>query len=590
MYPQQLSAPPRRTAALAARARSAPVRLPAAKPTRGNRRQPNLAVRASAAATEPPAAKGDVGSNKLGYFTSNPRADVLAGVTVALALVPEALAFTFVAGVHPLVGLHGAILMCAVTALLGGRPGMISGAAGATAVVTGSLVASHGPEYLFACMAMAGGLQLVFGVLRLGKLIRLVPQPAMLGFVNGLAIVILSAQAEHFQTVNAAGQAVWLSGAPLATMAGLVALTIGIITILPKLTRAVPAPLVAIGTVTALVQSLGIKTKTIGDLAAISGTLPVFHVPAVPFGAEAISVIAPYAAAVAAVGLIESLLTQNLVDEITQSRSPTHTECMAQGLGNVVNGFFSGMGGCAMIGQTMINMNSGGRGRLSGVVCASAIALFVVAVSSEIENIPLAALVGVMCKVVFDTFAWNSFNLLPKIPKTDAFVLVAVTASTVVFNLAVAVIFGVVISALGFAYKQSQRVVVRRQESQGGKAAVYAIEGPLFFGSDLSFKEQFNPADEALPAVILDFANCRVWDQSGLEAISAVAGRYADEGKQVRMRHLSDDCRRLLNKAGDMVDLEILPDDPKYGLSVDYNEDFFRDAPQVAKSKSYVDY
>lgn len=316
-----------------------------------------------------------------------------------------------------------------------------------------------------------------------------------------------------------------------------------------------------------------------------------------------------------------------------------------------------------MIGQTMINMNSGGRGRLSGVVCASAIALFVVAVSSEIENIPLAALVGVMCKVVFDTFgeclpktpsyanlllaksplalcrrqistqvrhaprrklvsvdgealntlrlysalrwlvireaelpcdcdraAWNSFNLLPKIPKTDAFVLVAVTASTVVFNLAVAVIFGVVISALGFAYKQSQRVVVRRQESQGGKAAVYAIEGPLFFGSDLSFKEQFNPADEALPAVILDFANCRVWDQSGLEAISAVAGRYADEGKQVRMRHLSDDCRRLLNKAGDMVDLEILPDDPKYGLSVDYNEDFFRDAPQVAKSKSYVDY
>jgi len=513
------------------------------------------------------------------YFTSNPRADLLAGVTVALALVPEALAFTFVAGVHPLVGLHGAILMCAITALLGGRPGMISGAAGATAVVTGSLVASHGPEYLFACMAMAGVLEMAFGALRLGKLIRLVPQPAMLGFVNGLAIVILSAQAEHFQTLNAAGQMVWLSGAPLATMTALVALTIAIITILPKITRAIPGPLVAIGAITALVQGLGIKTKTIGDLAAISGSLPAFHIPNVPFGTEALALIAPYAVAVAAVGLIESLLTQNLVDEITQTRSPTHTECLAQGLGNFVNGFFGGMGGCAMIGQTMINVNSGGRGRLSGLVCAGAIALFVVAVSSQIENIPLAALVGVMCKVVFDTFAWRSFTLMSKIPKTDAFVLVAVTASTVAFNLAVAVIFGVVISALAFAYKQSQRVVVLRKREQSGETAVYDVQGPLFFASDLSFKEQLNPGEEERSSVVLDFMNCRVWDQSGLEAINAVVEKFAAEGKRVRLRHLSDDCRRLLTKAGDLVDVEILPDDPNYGLSVDYGDEFFKSSP-----------
>mmetsp|Transcript_10941 Transcript_10941/g.30933 ORF Transcript_10941/g.30933 Transcript_10941/m.30933 type:complete len:611 (+) Transcript_10941:229-2061(+) len=509
-------------------------------------------VAASAAATVG-------GSGTLSYFTSDPKADILAGITVALALVPEALAFTFVAGVHPLVGLHGAILMCGVVSLLGGRPGMISGAAGATAVVTGSLVASHGPQYLFACMAMAGVLQIAFGAARLGKLIRLVPRAAMLGFVNGLAIVILSAQFEHFQTVNAAGQAVLLSGTPLAIMAGLTGLTIAIIAVLPRITKALPAPLAAIGIVTGLTHTLGLSTKTIGDMAAIKGTLPIFSIPNVPVGMESLSVIAPYAAAVAAVGLIETLLTQNLVDEMTQTRSSTSKESIAQGLGNVANGFFGGMGGCAMIGQTMINMNSGGRGRLSGLMCTSAIALFVVALSSQIEMIPLAALVGVMMKVVYDTFAWESLTMMRKIPKTDAFVLAAVTVTTVMTNLAVAVILGVIISALGFAYKQSNQIAAVRtvEEVNGVRSAVYSLQGPLFFGTVMDLKEDLDPSEESEKAVVLDFQRCKLCDQSGMEALDSISSRFSDAGISVTVRNLSGDCRVLLEKADDLVDVDV---------------------------------
>eukprot|EP00854_Cymbomonas_tetramitiformis_P007790 gene7790-9257_t len=461
--------------------------------------------------------------------------------------------------------------MCAITSVLGGRPGMISGAAGATAVVTGTLVASHGPEYLFACMAMAGILQLAFGALRLGKLIRLVPRAAMLGFVNGLAIVILSAQAEHFQTASGA----WMTGTPLAIMVGLVALTMLIIEVVPKVTKLIPAPLAAICSVTLLVQGIGLDTRTLGDMSSISGALPSFHLPNVPFTLDTLTLVAPFAAAVAAVGLIETLLTQNLVDELTQSRTPTHIECLAQGLGNVMNGIFGGMGGCAMIGQTMININSGGRGRLSGMTCAGCIGLFIVALSTQIEKIPLAALVGVMIKVVIDTFAWKSLTLMRKIPKTDVFVLITVSAVTVYSNLAVAVIFGVIVSALGFAYKQSKKVeAVRKVEMQGYEGnvcAVYELAGPLFFGSVLELKDKLDPYKEPEMEVILDFMNCRVWDQSALEAIDSVTSRYAEVGKRVHLRHLSRDCRYLLEKAGDLVEVNVL-EDPVYGIGADYPE------------------
>jgi len=493
-------------------------------------------------------------------------------------MVPEALAFTFVAGVPPLVGLHAAATMALITALFGAQPGVISGAAGATAVVFAPLVAKHGIEYLFAGVVLAGVLQIVAGVCRLGKFIRLVPQPAMLGFVNGLALVIGLAQFEQF-----AG----LSGEPLMIMCGLTALTVAIIKALPKLTQAVPAPLAAILTVTGLTQVLGLSTRTVGDLASIAGSLPAFHLPQVPLSLETLSIVSPFAASVAAVGIIETLLTQSLVDDITSRRTETHVEVLAQGLANIVTGFFAGMGGCAMIGQSIINVSAGGRTRVAGVTCALFLLLYVVAGSELIARIPLAALCGTMFALVFDIFDWTSFKRLRQVPKTDAVVLVSVTAITVFTNLAAAVFSGVIICCVSFAWKAAQRISFTRSVEPnaygGSTAAVYRIRGPLFFGSVTSFRDALDAKSEPELEVVLDFADSRVWDTSALEAIDACSEKFSAEGKRLHLRHLSPDCRELLRKAGDLVEIDVM--DPKYALGVDYPRSILSNLDQTFEER-----
>ena len=507
-------------------------------------------------------------------FTPNRiKIEVLSGLTVALALVPEAVAFAFVAGVHPLVGLYAAVIVGLVTALVGGRPGMISGATGALAVVMVALVAQHGVEYLFATVVLMGILQLLAGIFRLGKFIRLVPHPVMLGFVNGLAIVIFLAQLSQFQVPGSAeitGHGMsggeWLSGGPLLMMLALVALTMTIIWAMPKLTKAIPAPLAGIGIVAGLVIVFGLDVPRVGDMASIEGGLPSLHIPMVPLTLETFQIILPYALILGAIGLIESLLTLNLVGEITGQRGGASQECIAQGTANVITGFFGGMGGCAMIGQSMINVKSGGRTRLSGVSAALFLLAFILVGSSLIEQIPLAALVGVMFMVVIGTFAWQSFRIMRKVPLTDAFVIVLVTVVTVMTDLAIAVVVGVIVSALVYAWNNASRIHARVHTNEEG-AKVYAIEGPLFFGSTDGFSELFNVENDP-KRVIIDFLNSRVVDQSALQAIEDVAHKYEAVEKSVTLRHLSRDCRRILARSGQIV--EKADDDPDYGLAVDY--------------------
>jgi SulP family sulfate permease len=503
------------------------------------------------------------------------RIELLAGLTVALALVPEAVAFAFVAGVHPLVGLYAAFLVGLITALIGGRPGMISGATGALAVVMVALVAEHGVEYLFATVVLMGLLQVFAGVMRWGKFIRLVPHPVMLGFVNGLAIVIFLAQMSQFKvpgtvenTGHGMGGGEWLSGMPLYLMLGLTALTMAIIWVMPRLSRVVPAPLVGIAVVAALVIGLGLDVPRVGDMASIQGGLPQFHFPMVPLNWETFEIILPYAVILAAIGLIESLLTLNLVGEMTGQRGGASQECIAQGLSNTVTGFFGGMGGCAMIGQSMINVKSGARTRISGIAAALFLLIFILFASPLIELIPLAALVGVMFMVVIGTFAWNSLTILRKVPLTDAFVIILVTVVTVMEDLAVAVVVGVIVSALAYAWQNATRIRATKRPSRTAEGAqVYEIHGPLFFGSADGFTEVFD-IDADPDVVIIDFADSRVADQSALQAIEAVAGKYEAAGKQIQLRHLSRDCHKLLTKAGHlMVDSD---DDPDYALAVDY--------------------
>ncbi|QBF32927.1 SulP family inorganic anion transporter [Thalassococcus sp. S3] len=501
------------------------------------------------------------------------RTELLSGLTVALALVPEAVAFAFVAGVHPLVGLYAAFLVGLITALIGGRPGMISGATGALAVVMVALVAQHGVEYLFATVVLMGLLQVFAGVMQWGKFIRLVPHPVMLGFVNGLAIVIFLAQLTQFKvpgtmenTGHGMGGGEWLSGTPLYMMLGLVALTMAIIWAMPRITKVIPAPLAGIGVVAGLVIAFGLDVPRVGDLASIQGGLPPFHIPMVPLNWETLEIILPYAVILAAIGLIESLLTLNLVGEMTGQRGGASQECIAQGVANTVTGFFGGMGGCAMIGQSMINVKSGGRTRVAGVAAALFLLAFILVASPVIELIPLAALVGVMFMVVIGTFAWNSLKILRKVPLTDAFVIVLVTVVTVMEDLAVAVVVGVIVSALAYAWNNAKRIYAKTYETPEG-ARVYQVQGPLFFGSSDGFVEMFNVTKD--PAeVIVDFADSRVVDQSALQAIEAVAAKYEAAGKRLQLRHLSRDCHQLLKKAGHlMVDSD---DDPDYALAVDY--------------------
>ena len=512
--------------------------------------------------------------NDEGLSAARLRIELLSGLTVALALIPEAVAFAFVAGVHPLVGLYAAFLVGLITAVIGGRPGMISGATGALAVVMVALVAQHGVEYLFATVVLMGILQIFAGVMQWGKFIRLVPHPVMLGFVNGLAIVIFLAQLTQFKvpgTMEIGGHGAvggeWLSGAPLITMLGLVALTMGIIYIMPRVTKIIPAPLAGIGIVAAVVIGFGLDVPRVGDMASIKGGLPSFHFPRVELSWETFQIILPYSIILAAIGLIESLLTLNLVGEMTNKRGGASQECVAQGVANTVTGFFGGMGGCAMIGQSMINVRSGGRTRIAGIAAALFLLLFILVGSSIIEMIPLAALVGVMFMVVIGTFAWNSLTILRRVPLTDAFVTVLVTIVTVLSDLAVAVVVGVIVSALAYAWNNARRIHAHEEINQDGSKS-YRIQGPLFFGSSDGFVELFTP-DEDPDTVVVDFADSRVVDQSALQAIEAVAAKYEGAGKRIQLRHLSRDCHRLLSKAGHlMVDSE---DDPDYALAVNYS-------------------
>ena len=508
----------------------------------------------------------------ISHFTpSRIKTELLSGLTVALALVPEAVAFAFVAGVHPLVGLYAAFIVGLITAVFGGRPGMISGATGALAVVMVALVAQHGVEYLFATVVLMGILQILAGVFRLGKFIRLVPHPVMLGFVNGLAIVIFLAQLTQFQVADPSatveGAKVWMSGTPLIFMLALVWLTMATIHYLPKLTEAIPAPLAGIALVTGIVIVFGIDVPRVGDLASIKGGLPTFHLPTVPLTFETLEIIFPYAVILAAIGLIESLLTLNLVGEITGKTGGASRECIAQGASNTVTGFFGGMGGCAMIGQSMINVKSGGRTRLSGISAALFLLLFILFASGLIEQIPLAALVGVMFMVVIGTFAWQSLTILRRIPLTDALVILLVTVVTVMTDLAIAVVVGVIVSALAYAWSNATRIKATTQTHDDG-VKVYEIEGPLFFGSTEGFNELFTPTDDP-DTVIIDFLDSRVADQSALQAIEAIASKYQALGKTVQLRHLSRDCHYLLNRAGQLiVDSD---DDPEYEVAVDYS-------------------
>ncbi len=497
-------------------------------------------------------------SQKVDYKT-----EVLSGLTVAMALIPEAVAFALIAGLSPLTGLYAAFVMGLVTSILGGRPGMISGATGAVAIVLVTLAASHGVEYIFATVVFAGILQVSAGFLRLGKLMRLVPQPVIFGFVNGLAIIIFMSQLDQFKDASGA----WLTGTAMYTLVVLVLVTMLIIWGLPKITKAIPASLVAILVVFGVVVFFGIDTRTVGDIASIRGGFPPFHIPAVPFTWESIVIIFPYALIMAGVGLIESLLTLNIIDEITSTRGRGNKEAVAQGAANIISGFFSGMGGCAMIGQSLINISSGARARLSGIIASVMLLVFIMFGAGYIEMMPMAALTGLMIMVAVGTFEWASLKTFKRMPKSDIFVMVLVTLVTAVLhNLALAVIIGVIIAALVFAWDNAKRIRARKHIDENG-AKHYEIYGPLFFGSITVFTEKFDIKSDP-DEVIIDFAESRVVDMSAIEALNRLTERYSKIGKTVHLKHLSEDCRLLLQNADAIIDVNIM-EDPTYKLVTD---------------------
>ncbi|MDA8763168.1 SulP family inorganic anion transporter [Flavobacteriaceae bacterium] len=491
------------------------------------------------------------------------KTEVLSGLTVAMALVPEAVAFALVAGLSPLTGLYAAFVMGLITSVFGGRPGMISGATGAVAIVVVTLAISHGPEYVFATVVVAGVIQLVAGFLKLGKLMRLVPHPVIFGFVNGLAIIIFISQLDQFK--NSDGS--WLSGSSMNVFLSLVLLTMLIIWGLPKITKLFPASLVAILSVFGIVYFFGIDTKTVGDMASIQGGFPPFHIPSVPFNLETLTIVFPYALIVAGVGLIESLLTLNIIDEITETRGSGNKEAVAQGMANVLSGLFSGMGGCAMIGQSLINISNGARARMSGVVAAVVLLVFVMFGAGLIEQVPMAALTGLMIMVAIGTFEWSSLRTFNKMPKSDIFVMITVTLVTVLLhNLALAVVLGVVIAALVFAWDNAKRIRARKSIDDKG-IKHYEIYGPLFFGSISAFNEKFDVLNDP-QEVIIDFKESRVVDMSAIEALNKITERYLKMGKKLHLRHLSQDCQLLLKNADKIIDVNVL-EDPNYKVLID---------------------
>jgi len=495
--------------------------------------------------------------------TINYRTEILSGLTVAMALIPEAVAFALIAGLSPLTGLYAAFMLGLITSIFGGRPGMISGATGAVAVILVALSKSYGVEYIFATVILAGLIQITAGVLRLGKLMRLVPHPVIFGFVNGLAIIIFMSQLDQFKDASGA----WLTGTPLFVLGGLVLLTMAIIWGLPKISKAIPSSLVAILSVFGIVYAFGIDTKTVGDIASISGGFPPFHLPQVPFTLDTLQIIFPYAAIMAGVGLIESLLTLNIIDEITETRGRGNKEAVAQGAANILSGLFSGMGGCAMIGQSLINISAGARARLSGIVAAVMLLVFIMFGAGLIEQMPMAALTGLMIMVAIGTFEWASLRTFTKMPVSDIFVMVLVTLVTAVLhNLALAVIIGVIIAALVFAWDNAKRIRARKYIDEDG-IKHYEIYGPLFFGSVSIFNEKFDVLNDP-EEVIIDFAESRVVDMSAIEALNRLTERYLKVGKKVHLKHLSKDCLRLLENADEIIDVNVY-EDPTYKLVID---------------------
>lgn len=492
--------------------------------------------------------------------------EILAGLTVAMTMIPESLSFAILAGFPPLVGLYGAFIMGLITAIFGGRPGLISGGAGATVIVLIALMQSHGLEYVFGAVAFAGVIQIIVGLFKLGKFIRLVPHPVMFGFVNGLAVIIFMSQFEQFKQVTD-GTSEWLSGSPLLTMSALVALTIAIILVFPKITKAVPASLVAIIVVFAVVVVFNIDTKQVVDIASVSGNLPPFHIPEIPFTWDTFMIILPYGAIMAAVGLTEGLLTLNLVDEITATKGNSNRECLAQGTANIANGFFFGMGGCPMIAQTLVNLSAGSRARLSGIVAALTILIIILVGAPVIELVPMAALTGVMIMVAIGTFEWASFKAFTKMPKSDILVMVIVTFITIfLHNLALAVLVGVIISALIFAWESAKRIRARKYIDEDG-VKHYELYGPLFFGSTTAFAEKFDVNNDP-NEIIIDFAESRISDMSAIDAVNKITERYAKLGKTVHLKHLSSDCIDLLKNAEAIIDVNIL-EDPTYKVAVE---------------------
>ncbi|AZA46999.1 SulP family inorganic anion transporter [Chryseobacterium carnipullorum] len=496
-------------------------------------------------------------SKKINY-----KNELLAGFTVAMTMIPESLSFAILAGLSPLTGLYAAFMMGIVTAVLGGRPGMVSGGAGATIVVLIALIKSHGIEYLFAAVALAGMFQILVGVFKLGKFVRLIPQPVMYGFLNGLAIIIFMAQVEQFKITDSTGVSAWLQGTPLYSMAGLTALTIAIVYFFPKITKAVPASLVAIMIVFAVVVGFNIPTKTVADIAHISGNLPSFHIPQIPFTLETLQIIFPYALVMAGVGLIESLLTLSMVDEITNSKGNANRESVAQGIANITNGFFGGMGGCAMVAQTLVNLNAGSRARLSGIIGSVMILMIILFGAPFIERIPMAALVGVMMMVAISTFQWVSIRIANKMPKSDIFVGVTVALITVILhNLALAVLVGVVIAALVFAWDNAKRIRAKKSIDKNG-VKHYEIYGPLFFGSVTAFMDKFDLMDDP-EEVVVDFKESRIVDMSAIDALDKLSKRYNQQNKKLYLRHLSEDCRTMLKNAEAVIEVNI-QEDPTY--------------------------
>ena len=519
----------------------------------------------------------------------NIKDDVFSGLTVALALVPEAVAFAFIVGISPIIGMYGAFMMALITAIIGGRPGMISGATGAMAVVMVGLVTEAsaygnslgldgtvvGLQFLFATLLLTGLIQILAGVFKLGKYVRMIPHPVMMGFVNGLAIVIMISQLSMFKS---GGE--WLGGERLFTMIGLVALTMALMVLIPQISKKIPATLIAILLVSGLAIFLNIDTETVRSFVAsgspdgngsLAADLPKFAVPSIPLTKESLLIMLPYAFILAAVGLIESLMTLNLIDELTESHGHGNRECVAQGTANIVNGFFGGMGGCAMIGQSIINIKSGGRGRLSGIVAGLALLMFILFTSDYIEMVPIAALVGVMFMVVIGTFAWSTFKIINKIPLSDLIVIAVVTFVTVVEDLAVAVLAGIIISALVFAWENALRIRARKHIDEHG-IKHYEIYGPLFFGSTKLFTEKFDAKNDP-KEVIIDFKESRIMDQSAIEAINKITQKYLELGKTIHLRHLSHDCTKLIKKAEKICVVNVL-EDPDYFIAIDnYNRE-----------------